>query len=592
MSGNSDKLSQFWQELKRRRVVHVITIYASAAFVIIELAGNLSDPLNLPARLQTIIVIILAVGFPLVIIASWLYDLSAGRVERTPSLSELNEEKDKGVPNAWKIATYVSFLVIIGLVTFNLTGNINTNSRESIQSLVILPFDNFTGDDELEYFVSGMHSSLISDMGKISGLRVISKTSSKVYKDVDMTASEIAAELNVEGVVETDVICLGDSICIQFRLVSTSGDENPLWIADYKEEKSQILNLYNKVTREIAEEIRVELTEGEKELLTVSRTVDKEAYDAFLKSHQYWDDLHEESLYKTLDYLNESIEIDPGWAPPYAGLAKVWVGMLTLGFASPEEASPKINEYITKALELDPDLPDLHFTLGIIAVWTNWNWEEGEKEFLKALAINPNDAMSRTYYAHLLSILQRNEEALAQGQLAVDLDPMNPLIHGMYAGTLICTGNVEASLHHIEKALAIDPNNYFAYSIMEMVAIQAGQYDKVFEAFRYVLPLNADDFNTIEEIKEKQGGKVAYENAVTMLGEIAKEHYIIPFDMAIRCNHASQTDKALDWLDKAFDIHDATLPYLATGYGNFKQLHDNPRFTSILEKMDLPPPRK
>ena len=209
MSGNPNKLSQFWQELKRRKVVHVITVYASAAFVIIELINNLAEPLNLPPNLATIVIIVLAVGFPLAIILSWLYDVSEEGVEKTKPIEEVKEGEKTAVPNAWRIATIISFVVILGLVTFNIIeGNRHLRAGD-IQSLVILPFENFTGDDQLDNMVSSMHSLLCGDMGRISGLRVIGKTSSKIYKDTDMSAKDIARELNVDAVLEPTIMCLG-----------------------------------------------------------------------------------------------------------------------------------------------------------------------------------------------------------------------------------------------------------------------------------------------------------------------------------------------------------------------------------------------
>ena len=146
MPRNQNKLSRFWQELKRRRVVHVITVYASAAFVIIELINNLSEPLGLPPRLTTIAIVILAVGFPLAVILSWIFDLTGDGIERTKPIDEMREEQEARVPNAWKIATYVSFVVILGLVTFNILQSSRGLRSGDIQSLVILPFDNFTGN--------------------------------------------------------------------------------------------------------------------------------------------------------------------------------------------------------------------------------------------------------------------------------------------------------------------------------------------------------------------------------------------------------------------------------------------------------------
>jgi len=167
MAGHQKRLSRFWQELKRRRVIHVITVYASAAFVIIELVGNLTEPLNLPASLSTIVIIILAVGFPLAIILSWLYDLTSGSFERTRPMEDIPEEEKAKVPNAWKIATYVSFVVIIGLVVLNIVNRGDIIKAGMIQSMVVIPFDNYTGDEQLDYVASGMHASLIGDMGKV-----------------------------------------------------------------------------------------------------------------------------------------------------------------------------------------------------------------------------------------------------------------------------------------------------------------------------------------------------------------------------------------------------------------------------------------
>ncbi len=433
MAANPNKLSRFWQELKRRRVVHVITVYASAAFVSIELINNLAEPLNLPPNLLTIVVIVLAVGFPLVIILSWLYDISSDGVEKTKPAEELKEGEKTVVPNAWKIATYVSFIVIIGLAVLNIVGGGKQLRAGDIQSLVVLPFDNYTGDDLLENMVSGMHALLVGDIGRISEVRVLGKTSSDVYKDVNISATRIAAELDVDAVLEASVMSLGDSVCIQFRLVQTTGKEKQLWIAEYREDKNQIINLYNQVTKQIADEIMIELTPQEERLFAKSRTVDREAYDDYLRSYQYWDDLSQESLNKGLEYLNLAVEKDPDFAPLYVGLSQVWGGLAQTGFESPEIAGPKAFEYLNKALELDPDLPEAHAMSAGIAVWAEWDWEKGEKEYLKALELNPNDVMSRVFYGHLLMILQRPEEALSQAQLAVELDPLNPLVLSLAA---------------------------------------------------------------------------------------------------------------------------------------------------------------
>jgi tetratricopeptide (TPR) repeat protein len=293
-------------------------------------------------------------------------------------------------------------------------------------------------------------------------------------------------------------------------------------------------------------------------------------------------------LIKALEYLNIAIEKDPGWAPPYAGVAQVWVGLAQMGFASPEIAGPKIYENINKALELDPDFADSHFINGIIAVWTEWNWEKGEKEFLHALSINPNDAMSRIYYAHLLMSLQRPDEALSQGQRAVDLDPLNSLIQALYAVVLTDVGNWEAAFEYCEKSLALDPGSFFASGIMEMVAYRLERYDESFEAAKTILPIEDDVMEDIEKIFNEHGYYVALEEVVHQLELLAPNSFVHPFDMAIRYNMLNQYEKAMDWIETGFEIHDPNMPYIAVGIANFNELYDNPRFIAIMEKMNLP----
>ncbi len=595
MPDSPNKLSQFWQELKRRRVVHVITVYASAAFVIIELINNLTEPLNLPPRLSTIVVVILAVGFPLAVILAWIYDLTSEGIEKTKPVEEIEEGEKTVVPNAWRIATIISFVVILGLAVLNIIGGGKQIRPGDIQSLIILPFENFTGDDQLENMIYSMHSLLIGDIGRISGLRVIGKMTSKIYKDTDMSAKNIARECNVDAVMESTIMSLGDSVCMQFRLVNTSGEEDQIWSGDYCEDKRQILNLFNKITRQVADEVKIELTPEEERLFAKSRTVDREAYDAYLKCSFLIDDGSEESLYKALEYLNSAIEKDPDWAPLYSGLTEVWWVIAGMGYETPEIAGPKIIAYRNKALELDPDLADIHRVDAYMAHQNEWNWEKSEKLFLKAIALNPNDAQSRVLYGQLLCNLQRPGEALTQGQLAIELDPGDPMVQVWYSVILLSLGDCEAALTYMEKLVATNPGNVFAIGLIEAAAFQCKDYEKAFKAAKHNLPLEEDAIKEIEAIFEKQGFVAAYEEITNQMENhmevMAQNGRISGVVMATNYIYADRPDKAMDWLEKGFEEHDILMPFIASGSFNLDTLYENPRFIAICEKMNLPLPK-
>ena len=595
MPNSPNNLSRFWQELKRRKVIYVITVYASAAFVIIELVNNVAEPLNLPERTSTFVIIALAIGFPIAVIISWIFDLTPAGIEKTQPMSEAEDKLKPAVQNRWKIATYISMAVIIGLIILNLTGGKSRLKAGDIQSLVILPFENFTGDDQLEWFVSGLHFSLIGDIQKIGGLKVISKTSSDVYKDVEMSVEQVTSELNVDIVVEGAVMCFGeDSLCIRFSLITP--DEEQIWFADYKEERSQILNLYSRVTETIADEVMVELTAEEKKLFAEDRTVDREAYDAYLRS-KYWDDLSQESLLKAQEYLNLAVEKDPDYAPLYAGLANVWGAFAQLGFEPPEIAGPKIFENLNKAMELDPDFPEVHAFIAGIAVWSEWDWAKGEQEYIKALTVNPNDALSRVFYGHLLMILQRKDEALSQAQLAVELSPLDPLILALSAVVIDFAGDTKLALDQLDKALSLDPHHFFAMNLIEQIAFKDRDYDKAFEAGKFMMTNDflSDEKDAVKEIErvfEEQGFFAAYEVVVQKMETMAQEEYINPIELAVRYAWLKDQEKTMDWIEKGFEARDQNMPYITTGVFDFDSLYHHPRFIAIIEKMNLPLPQE
>ena len=590
MTNNPNRLSRFWQELKRRRVIHVITVYASAAFVLIELTGNLTEPLNLPSSFSTIVIIVLAVGFLPAIILSWIYDLSSGTLKRTGPKEEFQEEEKAQVPNAWKVATIISFVIIVGLVVFNIVSRGNVLKPGMIQSLAVLPFDNFTGDEQLDYVVAGLHTSLIGDIGKVGALRVIGKTSSNIYKNSKKSAPEIAKELKVEALVEPSVLCYGDSVCLQIRLITMYPKERQLFVEEYKVDKSQILNLYNQITKQIAQEMMVEITPEQERLLANTRTVDREAYDAFLWGSYLLDDGSEESLHKALEYLNSAIEKDPDWAPLYSGLVSVWLTLVQGFYVTPENADPKIIAYRNKALELDPDLAEIHALDAGIAFLTEWNWEKAEREYLKAIAANPNDAPTRVLYGHLLCCLQRPGEALTQGKLAIELDPGNPQVQTWYSAILMGLGDCETALTYGEKMVAAKPDHSFGNYIIQLAGFRCKDYEKSFRATKYLLPLEDDAMNEIEAIFDKQGFVAAFEEITNRLEVLALKGMYEPMDMVVMYIFANRPDKAMDWIERGFEVHSHQIPYIATGIYNLDTLYENPRFIAVLEKMNLPLP--
>jgi TolB-like protein/Tfp pilus assembly protein PilF len=586
-------LSRFWKELKRRRVVHVITLYASASFVIIELINNLSDPLNLPPALATIVIVILAVGFPLAIILSWIYDLTGEGIIRTPALEELDgnaEEVKPAVHNAWKIATYLSFVVIVVLLTLNIFGGGKNLRSGDIQSILILPLENLTGDDNLDNMVSSMHTLLITDIGRIGELRILGKVTANKYSNSNMTAVEIAADAGVDAVMEGAVMCLGDEICVQFNLLATLEEEQQLWTAEYREDKSQMLNLYDNITRQVALESLVSLTPEEELRLSRDRTVDREALDAFLLANFYKDDMSRESLSHAREYLERAIEEDPDWAPLYSALVGVLGSLVQLGYENSETTGSLIMENLQKALELDPNQASIHWTLAGISFLREWNWDKAEEEFQLAIAANPSDALVRGLYAQFLACMQRYDDAALQNQIALELDPLNSLIRAWHAAVLAQIGYHEKGLKAAESLLADEPDNKLAASLVELAAFLVGDRQRSFEASMLFAEYSEEERNAIESIYSNEGFSAATREIIRIAEEKAKNGYMLPIDMAFRYLLVDEHEKALDWLEKGYEVRDQSMPYITTDIYFTWPLFDHPRFVTLLEKMNLPPP--
>jgi len=370
--------------------------------------------------------------------------------------------------------------------------------------------------------------------------------------------------------------------------------ESHLWGESFQQkitEVEDIFNIQTKIAESIAAELKAVMSPEEKQRIEKTPATALAVYEEYLKARSYWNDFSRESLKKALEFLNRAVEKDPDWAPLYAGLTHVWMGIQQMGYEPPSVAAPKIFENLNKALELDPDLAELHYFNAFIAHLMEWNWEKSEKEFLMALAINPNDSLSRVFYSQLLAVLNRNDEALAQGKLAYSLDPLNPNMKVWYTATLIAAGDFKTSLSLAEEVEAVDPGNCLANNAILMAAYRTKEYDKVLRAEKYLLPvlilIEEDTFKEIERIYSEHGIALAYAEIMKHLEEFAQNNPISPIDMASRYITANQPDEAMDCIEEGFEIHDPAMTYITTKICNFDPLFKNPRFIAICEKMNL-----
>ena len=465
------------------------------------------------------------------------------------------------------------------------------------RSIAVLPFRNDSPNEENTYFINGVMEEILNNLQRIRDIRVISRTSVEQYRNQGKPIPEIARELGVNYIVEGSAQKYGENFRLRVQLILAS-KETHLWGESFQQkivEVEDIFNIQIKIAESIANELRAIISPEEKRLIEKIPATDLAVYEEYLKARSYMSDFTKESLFKAVEYLNNAVEKNPEWAPLYAGLAEIWIWIQQAAWETPSVAGPKIVENLNKAMELDPDLAEVHYQSAVMAQLVEWDWEKSEKEFLKSLAINPNNPLARLMYAQLLLILNRHDESLAQRELAISLDPLNFNTQLLYIGTLVQAGDCKASIPLMEEALADNPEDLNIHGMLEIAAYKCEDYDKVIKALKsLLLPLYSVEEATsekIEKIYRVSGIGPAYEELMKHLEKYAEKNYIGFSDMAFRYIVMNKTDKAMDWIEKGFELHDPLMTYITKSAHIFESLFGNPRFITICEKMNLPLPK-
>jgi TolB-like protein len=328
---------------------------------------------------------------------------------------------------------------LLALLSFNISGIRKRLPGKpvttQIRSIAVLPLANLSGDAEQEYFADGMTEELITQLGRMSGLRVISRTSVNRYKHTNKSLQEIARELGVDAVVEGAVERSGDHVRVTANLVQVD-PERHLWAESYERDLRDVLVLQSDIARAIAREIRVELTPQEQARLSVYRPVSPEAHEAYLKGLYFWNQRTEEGLTKGLEYFQKAIELDPNYPQGYAGLADSYAVLAYRGYLAPQEAYPHARAAALKALELDDDLAEAHTALAAVTEMYDHDWVSAEREFKRAIELSPGYANAHHWYALHLDETGRMEESIAEIKRALELDPLSMIINVNVAVTL------------------------------------------------------------------------------------------------------------------------------------------------------------
>jgi len=461
-------------------------------------------------------------------------------------------------------------------------------SPSHIESIAVLPLENLSRDPEQDYFADGMTEALITSLAKIGALRVISRTSTMRYKKTDKTLPQIARELNVDAVVEGTVLRSGERVRISAQLVQASTDTH-LWAESYERDLRDVLQLQSEIARAVARGVETKLTPSEQEQLSRTATVDPEAYEAYLKGRYYWNKRSGEAVKKGVEYFQRAIKKDPSYAPPYAALADCAGVAGFWSFASPMEGCGRAKAAALRALQIE-DSAEAHASLGWATLHYDWDFFSAEREFQRAIQLNPRYATAHQWYGHCLGAMGRFDEAFTVLKHAIQLDPFSLIVATSYAGISWLGRRWNEAIDQTRKVLDLDPNYIAGRWALARSYDCLGSYEAAIACAQDAIRLSGDNLFFITDLGHAYAAAGQREEAVRILDQLqeaSKQRYVDGCFLAQICAALNQTEEALRWLEMAYGQRASYIAYIKLDPW-FDNLRSDPRFQDLLRRMNFP----
>jgi TolB-like protein/DNA-binding winged helix-turn-helix (wHTH) protein/Tfp pilus assembly protein PilF len=459
---------------------------------------------------------------------------------------------------------------------------------QTIRSLAVLPLENLSGDASQDYFSDGMTDELITELGQIRELRVISRTSVMTYKGANKSLPQIARDLNVEAVVEGAVLRSGKQVRITAQLILAAADKH-LWARSYEGDLKDAFALQKQVARSIAEEIRIELTPHEQAVLKNVTRVNPEAYEAYLKGRYFWNKRTGDGLKEAIDYFNQAIEKDPNYAAAYAGLTDSYAlaGDWKYGILAPRDAYPKARAAATKALELDSSLGEAHISLAFCLDAFDWDWESAGREFTRGIEISPGYATGYEWYGWHLAMLGRNSEAVAEVEKAASLDPLSLIVSADLAEELMVAHRYDEAIKQSRKTMNMDPFFAPAHFVLGEVSVQKHMYKEAVTELQKAIELSPGSTAFTANLAYAYAVSGQRAEALKILNDLknrSQNGFSNAPEIALVYAGLADKDQAMNWLEKAYAERFSPWVLMRPA---FDPLLPDPRFQDLLHRIGL-----
>jgi serine/threonine-protein kinase len=479
-------------------------------------------------------------------------------------------------------------LILFGLNVGNLRDRVfGGASQARIESIAVLPFANLSNDPKTEYLSDGITESLINNLSQLPNLAVMSRNTVFRYKGQATDSQKVGRDLHVRAILTGRLIQTGDELMISVSLEDVENSRQ-IWGEQYNRKLSNLVTVQQEIAGDIYERLRPRLAGEEKKLLAKRPTENAEAYQLYLQGLFYWNKWTQADFKKAAEYFSQAVQKDPGYALSYAGLADSYSLLGDAGYLPPAEAWPKAKTAAMQALNLDDSLGEAHTSLGLVKEHFEWDWAGAEKEFKRAIELNPNLATAHHWYGDYLTNMGRFDEGIAETKKAQELDPLSLIINTTVGWQFYLSGRNDSAVEQLHKVLDIDPKFSPARRILEEVYAHMGKFKEAVAEREKALSLSGGPelAASIEEDFTKSGYKGVLQSWLDGLTELSKHSYVSSYSIAESYMRMDQKQKAFEWLEKAYEEHDSGLVSLAVE-PMFENIRPDPRFKEILRRMKL-----
>ncbi len=474
--------------------------------------------------------------------------------------------------------------VVAGLSYFRGAGD------EAIDSLAVLPFVNASGSADMEYLSDGISENLINSLSELPELKVTARSSSFKHKGREADVEQVARALGVRALITGRVMQRGDNLQVSVELVDAR-DGRQVWGELYNRKFSDTQSVQEEIARAIAEKLRLRLTAQGRQLATKHHTESNEAYQSYLKGRFHWNRRTGEAIKKAIEHFNQAIEFDPGYALAYAGLADCYV--VPASPLPPREKMPRARSAAETALELDETLAEAHTTLARVLTLYDWDWAGAEREFQRAIQLNPRYAVAHQWYGGYLVAMGRHDESIAERRLALELDPLSVIINFELGQAFYHARDYDRAIQQFQKTLELDPNFPPVYAYLPAAYEQKGMYQEALAGYKKGQTLRGGTewslaMAGLGHLYAKAGKKGEARAVLEELQQLSRQEYVPSDSMALICAGLREKDQAFAWLEKAYDERSFRMAWLKVE-PRWDSLRSDSRFTQLLRHMGLAP---